>query len=112
MHFRCFCDVKHLQQVHGYFQEDVSHDSAYSRVCGVAVRAGGDLFVYDNCRGDSSGRVRLYECEDAQLRVVEISETTYEVNSGDAVIYSCALISKELFHCLRFLNRTFRYILN
>ena len=71
-----FCYDIFLQQVHGYFEDR----GRYSKVCGVAVRSGGDLFVYDNCRGPSSGRARLYQCQDSQLRVNEISQTSYEVN--------------------------------
>ena len=62
-------------QVHAYFQ-DRGH---YSAVCGVAVRAGGDLFVYDNCRGESEGRIRLYECDDQVLKVQQTGEAAYKV---------------------------------
>ena len=47
--------------------------------CGGAVRAGGDLFIYDNCPGESSGRVTLYECDDMVLRIEEKDPTTYIV---------------------------------
>ena len=58
----------------------------YSAVCGVAVRAGGDLFVYDNCRGESEGRVRLYECDDQLLKVQQLAGTaTYKVTKNTLV---------------------------
>ena len=59
--------------------------STWSRVCGVAVRSGGDLLVINYC--DKRGfYMRFYECEQLGLdvnvqdiRVVQ-DGTTYKVN--------------------------------
>ena len=84
-----------LVQVHAYFQDR----GRYSAVCGVAVRAGGDLFVYDICRGESEGRVRLYECDDQQLKVQQTGEASYKVTKKDVAGYLEFLFDQGFVSC-------------